>query len=805
MKNIANSLTFKIGMIIILAEMIIFFIAGFIIVERLSNEVDQRFLTQLQNPAFFFHQNSNNLTLINEKDTLNQLAGMEIEYGHLVNHASNIILQSTEEDLVGSPTEAIPGANSNWFSGGSIDTPHVFSTFAQTTIISPLNQNDEPKTNLYLIIAASRSNLNSEKRGLVRLVILSALLIIGFTSLVLYVSFRWLILSRLTAVLAVLNQAENGHLDARVSAPINTDEIGNLQRNVNSLIAQLQETVETLTRRIAELRLTEEALRESEEKYRDFVEGTDDLITQVDKTGQFIYVNHTAEKIFGSSQEALIGQSAFEFIHPDDLERTEMAFLEWIRGQVTSATFENRQISLNGNIFTMLWTINVHYDQYGNVNYINSIARDITQRKKVEIELQSRIASLELIAQVGRRTTAILELDELLHQAVFLISDTFSYYNVVIRLIEDEYLVLKATSLPSLRPLEGQKMLKTGQGITGWVAQTGESLLVPDVSQEPRYHAELNAMETVSEVAVPIRLKDTIIGVLDTQSVLQGAFDEDDVFTLEAIAAQLAVAIENARLYKAAQQEILERRNAEEQLNIYTEELERSNRELENFAYVSSHDLQEPLRKIQMFGDRLVFRYQDELDERGLDYLLRMQNAASRMQVLIEDLLAFSRVITKADPFTHVRLNEILQEVVSDLEGRLEMANGRVNITELPIIKADATQMRQLFQNLISNALKYHNDGVPPQVEVQAKKLDHGLCEISVSDNGIGFEEKYLDRIFNVFQRLHGRSDYAGTGVGLAICKRIVERHGGTITARSQPGKGATFIVTLPENQDRSS
>ena len=172
------------------------------------------------------------------------------------------------------------------------------------------------------------------------------------------------------------------------------------------------------------------------------------------------------------------------------------------------------------------------------------------------------------------------------------------------------------------------------------------------------------------------------------------------------------------------------------------------------------------------------------------------------MQTLIEDLLAFSRVITKKQPFSRVHLFQVVEEVVGDLEGQLKNVNGRVEIEHLPIIFADATQMRQLFQNLISNGLKYHRADIPPFVKISSRKLENGAIVISITDNGIGFDEKYLDRIFNVFQRLHGRSAYEGTGVGLAICKRIVERHQGNITAHSKMGEGTTFIVTLPEIQE---
>lgn len=261
--------------------------------------------------------------------------------------------------------------------------------------------------------------------------------------------------------------------------------------------------------------------------------------------------------------------------------------------------------------------------------------------------------------------------------------------------------------------------------------------------------------------------------------------------------------------------DITERRQSEEALAEKAEELTRSNAELEQFAFVASHDLQEPLRKIQAFGDRLKTKCEKiELGE-GRDYLDRMQNAAARMQTLINDLLAFSRVIRSSQPFVPVDLARITKEVLNDLEVRIEKNGAKVEVGELPTIDADPTQMRQLIQNLLSNALKFQPKDAQPVVKITSRKIatpqwnhasdgdtaaapENSLCEISFTDNGIGFDEKHLEKIFAVFQRLHGRTEYEGTGVGLAVCRRIADRHGGSITAKSQPGKGATFVVTLP-------
>jgi PAS domain S-box-containing protein len=243
-------------------------------------------------------------------------------------------------------------------------------------------------------------------------------------------------------------------------------------------------------------------------------------------------------------------------------------------------------------------------------------------------------------------------------------------------------------------------------------------------------------------------------------------------------------------------------RRSEDQLRRFASRLEHSNRELQDFAYVASHDLQEPLRKIVVFGDRLKEKCADTLAAEPRDYLERMQKAAARMQALINDLLAFSRVTTKASSFEKVNLTAIAQEVVEDLESRIEQVKGRVEIGKLPFIEAEPLQMRQVLQNLIGNGLKFHRPDAPPVVSVNSRCYndDEGRewCELTVSDNGIGFDEKYLDRIFTVFQRLHSRSEYEGTGMGLAIVRKIAQHHGGEVTAQSQPGKGATFIINLP-------
>jgi PAS domain S-box-containing protein len=235
--------------------------------------------------------------------------------------------------------------------------------------------------------------------------------------------------------------------------------------------------------------------------------------------------------------------------------------------------------------------------------------------------------------------------------------------------------------------------------------------------------------------------------------------------------------------------------------------LANSNRDLEEFARVASHELREPLRKIRLFGDKLHTTSAEQLSAEGRDYIERMNTAAGRMDQLLDDLFTLARVSARPEPFVQVQLTEVMQHVASDLALQIEEVGARVEIGDLPTIHGDPRQMYRLFQNLVSNALKFRSDQEAPVIKIHGRfptgngqRLPHdlvGFRQIVVEDNGIGFDEKHVDRIFGVFERLHGRGRYEGTGMGLAICRRITDRHGGYITA-STLGKGSTFIVTLP-------
>lgn len=405
--------------------------------------------------------------------------------------------------------------------------------------------------------------------------------------------------------------------------------------------------------------------------------------------------------------------------------------------------------------------------------------------------LESRARQQADIARFSHSALSGIEANDLITRAAARIAAGLAVpYSRVVEVLPEGYLLRAGVGWK-----EGAVGAVTAAGddsLVAFVLAAGHPIVCADWQAETRFAKPrlLQQHGVVSSVSVPIPGTERPFGILSASATQPRAFSPDDVVFVQAIANVLATALEHQQ--------------AEEKARAFAVELQRSNRELEQFASVASHDLQEPLRKIQAFGDRLQARCAAGLGDQGREYLDRMRSAAARMSTLINDLLAFSRVTTRAQPFVPVDLGREARAVVSDLEGRLHQTGGRVELGPLPTLHADPMQMRQLLQNLIGNGLKFHKPGEAPAVRVEGRLRpesggpENGIWEITVQDNGIGFEEKYLDRIFELFQRLHPRNQYEGTGIGLAICRKIVERHGGTISARSTPGQGATFVVTLP-------
>lgn len=336
-------------------------------------------------------------------------------------------------------------------------------------------------------------------------------------------------------------------------------------------------------------------------------------------------------------------------------------------------------------------------------------------------------------------------------------------------------------------------------GLPGMVLATGKPAWSVDTSDEPACAAR-NATVTpalVSGFAFPIKANGRTVAIIEMLTHERLEADEELLHLMGQVAAQVSL--------------VADRFHAHDVLAAFATELGRSNRALEEFASIASHDLQEPLRKVQSFGDRLQTLHGHLLPEDGQMYLARMIESTARMQTLINDLLVYSRVTPNAKLLAPVNLEDIIAQVVSQLGDQISRTGGHIEVDALPVVYADPIQMNQLFQNLLSNALKFHRPGVPPIVRITATERrtepPNGASTtderddwiITLSDNGIGFTDKHANRIFQMFARLHGRGVYEGTGIGLAICRKIVEHHGGSISATGVPDEGCTFTITLPK------
>ncbi len=346
-----------------------------------------------------------------------------------------------------------------------------------------------------------------------------------------------------------------------------------------------------------------------------------------------------------------------------------------------------------------------------------------------------------------------------------------------------------------LRKVTEEMVFHVGKGLPGRVLETGKPQWILDIANDPGFLRTAAAVSAglKSAFGFPVRIGEKTVAVFEFLTEEQTEPNQRYVEIMNFTNFQLGRVIERSR--------------AENELRQYAVKLQLTNRELQEIANIAAHDLQEPLRKIQAFGDIIKIKVADTLSDEGRDYIDRMQNAARRMQHLINDMLAFSRVTLKAQPFVPIDLTVIAREVVADMDIRIQQAHGRITIGDLPTVEADPLQIRQMLHHILSNSLKFSRHSAAPEIRVSASIEDatqlpahamRQLCRIVIEDNGIGFDEKYADRIFGIFQRVHPNEQYEGTGMGLAICRKIAERHNGSIVAESTPDMGARFMITLP-------
>lgn len=604
---------------------------------------------------------------------------------------------------------------------------------------------------------------------------------------------------------------------------------------------------------ITESKNTESLIVENEDRLRFMADTMPQLFWMARPDGYREYFNQKWYIFTGSDAEENNGDGWSRFVYPGDKKRVLAA---WAYSVQSGEPYEVEYRLYHAPTGTYRWVI-------GRGLPFRNHSGKVTKwyGTSTDIDAQKRTAQLEMfLADASKQLGVSLDYQKTLKKvSQMCVPDIADWCSV--DFYDPENDVFEQVSVTHADPKKLKLAIEhrkhnppstDGQTGVSKVIRTGTSEFYPVITAEmlknaitdPEKLEFMLALDLHSIIIVPISPNNKPIGAVSFVSTDSGRYyTQDDLHMAEELAVRISLAVANSQLYdesvyelkqrkklekelitekqklesrvqertqqlqltnQGLREEIMKRHAIEKELKTKSENLARSNQELQDFAYVASHDLQEPLRKIQAFGNLLENEYGTELGE-GVDYLKRMRNAASRMSTLISDLLAFSRVTTQAKPSEKVELSHIIKDVLSDLESRIEDTDGVIEVAQLPTVYADPTHMRQLFQNLIGNALKFHKPGTGPHVMITYNASDETYHTITVSDNGIGFDQKYVDRIFAVFQRLHDRESYEGTGIGLAVCRKIVERYGGTIRAKSTKGKGATFIIQLPKKRSRQA
>ena len=497
---------------------------------------------------------------------------------------------------------------------------------------------------------------------------------------------------------------------------------------------------------ITDRKIAEQSLNESEAKYRALFESASDTIILLDRE-RIIDCNQKTLEMFGCSREQLLSTPPEKFwpeFQPDGTSTLELIneqFQSALRGNTT--TFELKSLRYDGSVFDAEMTSTII--TLSGKKYLQTIIRDITERKIVEIALKEGEAKYRALVESAVDT---------------------------IILIDNEVIV--DLNLATLKMFRGTREQLIGHKTWDFMPEfQSDGLLSKDMAKE--------------------KIKQALKG---ETLFLEWSFIRCDGSAFDAELTFNTITLKGQKYFQAIIRDITERKHAAEQMKKLTQELERSNTDLAQFAYVASHDLQEPLRMVTSFVQLLQHRYQGKLDKDADEFISYAVDGASQMQRLINDLLKYSRVGTHGKTLEPTNCNIVITHAISNLSKTIKEADAIINIDHLPTISADYTQLVQLFQNLIGNAIKYHGKKQPEILIRATNKGDNWL--FSVRDNGIGIDKDYIDKIFVIFQRLHNKSQYPGTGIGLSICKKIVERHGGRIWVESKPGQGSTFYFTIP-------
>lgn len=527
------------------------------------------------------------------------------------------------------------------------------------------------------------------------------------------------------------------------------------RRHAEEELRQAHDQLEMrVAERTAELSRANDELKSSETQYRDLVETSHDLIWSVDPEGRWTFLNREAtRRIYGYEPEEMLGRVFTDFEKAEQVPRDLEVFNNVKAGQPYHQ-YETEHLTKDGKPVYLSFNAIVLRDAKGRVLGTTGTASDVTARRLAEEKLRESEERIRTI--IDHAMDAVVVLDA---------KGRIIYWN------------------PQAERCFGWSALEA-------MGRDAAELIMPLGHRD------------IYEKLMQRFLKTGAEGMMNRRVETSARNSDGREFPVEISVSPLRWG--GGHVFSAFVRDITERKEAEEAIRQKSEELARSNKELQDFAYVASHDLQEPLHKIIAFGDRLRNNSIGSLGEKAADSLERIQRAALRMRQLIDDLLLYARVTTRARPYEEVDLAALIKETLSVLEWRISESKARIEVGEMPVIDADRSQMLQLFQNLVGNALKFAKLGTPPEVKIWSRKGPQGQVEIGIEDSGIGIEEKFADLIFKPFQRLHGRNEYEGTGMGLAICQKIVARHGGAIEVESYLGEKTIFKVKLPVHPSRA-
>ena len=516
----------------------------------------------------------------------------------------------------------------------------------------------------------------------------------------------------------------------------------------------------------------EAALKESEKKFRETFENATIGIVLTCIDGQLFDVNSALSEMFGYSKEELKSITFQDITCPDDLEISQNVVKSLIGGKNEKLRFEKRYIRKNGCIMWADVSTFLLRENNNPIYFITHI-QDITERKQAEDELRQARDHLE--EKVQERTAELKIAYGTIKESEVKFRELFNKAIDMITLSESQENGL----LGNFIEVNDAAVNILGYTREEFLSKNPLDLFAPDNQKEiPKIMAELQRKEYTTFQSISATKDGRKIPV--EVSV--------HIFSLGEKRVSLAIA-----------RDITERKKSEEQLKEIIAELRRSNEELQSFAYITSHDLQEPLRTIASFAQLLERRYKGQLDNDADEFIEFMVDGASRMKEMIQGLLEYSRVGTKGHVFGEFEAETALNYALNNLSIAISESNAEITSDSLPVIFADEDQIIRVFQNLIGNAIKFRREGVKPEIHISAKKEDNTYM-FSVNDNGIGLEEQYGDKIFEVFKRLHAIGEYQGAGIGLAIVKRIIDRHGGRIWVESELGEGSTFYFTIPVN-----